>query len=485
MRLGYYFSLLVLGFFFTNLNAYELPNNNSSPTLKKNHLDKLSELSDAFAALAAHAQNGVVFISVSKRHFGRPLGTIDPYDYFRNQKNFEAGKQDLEPHQRFGLGSGFFFDRKNGLILTNHHVVEGALDITVRVHQGKVYDATVLGRDPHTDLAVLKINAKDFRSETVGELSFTKSNLTRAGELVFVYGSPYGLAGSLSLGVVSATKRGNLNITRIGDFIQTDAAINPGNSGGPLINSQGEVVGINTAIYSRSGGNSGIGFAIPAQLARSVATEIVKFGKVQRGFLGVQAQVLDDELREILDMPKGISGVLVQKVAESSPAAKVKLLTGDIISQVDGKKIKSESEFTELINSARPGSKVTLQVFRNKRTLRFNVTLDDWPSESYLAAQEDNKIELNQKDLGLTLRELNQELKQRFQVQASRGLMVLRVQAGSKAEKSGLNEGDLLLQIDSENLLSIKQLNHLAAKKKKSLLLVERKGETFFLPLTF
>ena len=336
-------SLIMVALFSTGLPvyAYELPKGGRAP-LDQEAVSHIAKISKGISTIASHAQKGVVFVSVSKTIKGLPFNYVNPFDFFFGDPFRGGGGQpDRAPEQRQeGVGSGFFVDLDKGYILTNNHVIEGADEIHLKLANGLSYDGKVVGRDKNTDVAIVQITDEKFKRRDLVALSLMEnSDSVEVGELAIALGAPFGLEASISLGVVSAIGRGNLSITALGNFIQTDAAINPGNSGGPLLNTKSEVIGVNTAIYSKSGGYNGIGFAIPANLVREVANQLINKGKVERGYLGVILSEIDPQFTEELGIPEGTKGVLIRSVEPDSQAAKAGMEAGDVVTAVDGRAV--------------------------------------------------------------------------------------------------------------------------------------------------
>ena len=341
-------------------------------------------------------------------------------------------------HQN-ALGSGVIVS-KDGHILTNNHVVAGADELTVQLSDNRQFKAKVVGTDPKTDLAVIKINAHDLLPAT---LAF--DDPVRVGQWVLAVGSPFGLKQTVTAGIISATGRGNVGLADYDDFLQTDAAINPGNSGGPLINLRGQVVGINTAIASNSGGYQGIGFAIPAALAHNVMEQLITTGKVTRGYLGVTIQELTPALGRSFGYTKS-HGILISDVLAQGPAATAGLKDGDIIMSMDGHTVGDLGTFRNDVAQTAPGTKVKLGIWRAGKAQEVTVTLGQLPS--HLALVGGNA---RVGSLGLTLGDLTPSLAQRFHLgAASTGALVVGVTPGSAAEMAGLEPGDLIVEVQGK-----------------------------------
>lgn len=370
------------------------------------------------------------------RHFQSPFGEDDPFhDFF---ERFFGNRPPREFKER-SLGSGFIID-KEGHIVTNNHVVENADEIKVKLKNGTEYDAEIVGRDSNTDIALVK-------AKGLGDMGTTKwgdSDRLKVGEWVVAIGSPFGLEHTVTAGIVSAKGR-VIGSGPYDDFIQTDASINPGNSGGPLVNLSGEVVGINTAIFSRSGGNVGIGFAIPANLARGIIEQLQVSGSVTRGWLGVSIQDLTPELAEYYGL-KDVKGAVVGQVFEGDPADKAGIEPKDVIIEVDGKKIEDSRDLSRTIAETSVGEKVNLKVLRDgkERTFSVEIVKRTDEKEEMIAAEG----EYEQTDLGMTVSSVTPELAREYNLTETEGVVVVRVEEDGPAQKAEVQEGDLLLEID-------------------------------------
>ena len=413
----------------------------------------------------------VVNISVSGRVRGQVpdfpgLDPNDPfYEFFRH---FRIPQQRGEQRVR-GQGSGFIV-REDGLILTNAHVVNDAEEVTVRLSDKREFKAKVLGADKNSDVAVLKIEARNLPTVKIGN-----SANTRVGEWVLAIGSPFGFESSATAGIVSAKSRSLPDDSYV-PFIQTDVAVNPGNSGGPLFNMSGEVIGINSQIYSRTGGYQGLSFAIPIDVAVSVQDQIVKYGKVQRGRLGVSIQEVDQSLAESFGLSQP-TGALISSVEKDSPAAQAGLEPGDVILSADGKEIQSSNELPPIIASIRPGTSARLQIWRKGKTQDIDVKVGGAKEE--LVASDDGK-EASSGKLGLALRQLRPE--ERRRLDGRNGLVVENVSGA--AARAGIRPGDLVLSVNGEPVTSVEQLRGLVAKASKRVaLLIQRGDATLFVPV--
>ena len=371
-----------------------------------------------------------------------------------------------------GQGSGFVVSA-DGLILTNAHVVRDASEVIVKLTDRREFKARVLGSDPKTDVAVLKIDAKDLPTVPLGSARDLK-----VGEWVLAIGSPFGFENSVSAGVVSAKGR-SLPDDSLVPFIQTDVAVNPGNSGGPLFNARGEVVGINSQIYSRSGGYQGVSFSIPIELAAKIKDQIVATGKVRHAQLGVAVQEVNQAFAESFQLDKP-EGALVASVSKGSPAEKAGLQAGDVIRQVNGQPIVASGDLPAWVGQAQPGQQAKLSVWRQGKPLELTATLGDASDKATKQARNDDAVGKGQ--LGLSLRPLDPE--ERREVGVSEGLVI--EQARGPAAAAGVQPGDVLLAINGAPAKNIEQVRAAMAKAtagKSVALLIERDGNKIFVPV--
>ena len=370
-------------------------------------------------------------------------------------------------------GSGVIID-PSGIVLTNNHVVEGAQSVMVRLHDGREMKGIDIKRDPRTDLAILRLDGKGpFPAARLGN-----SDAVGVGDWVLALGEPFGLEGSVTAGIISAKGRG-LGIAPRESFLQTDAAINPGNSGGPLVNIDGEVIGINTAISSRTGGYQGVGFAIPVNLAKWVADQLVQRGTVQRAYLGVAIQPVTHELAEKFQVPAR-KGVLVGEVRDNTPAAKAGMKPGDVVVEFNGQPVNQPSELQGLVEQTPVGSTVPVRVLRDGKTLTLNVTCLEQPKNYGLAedeASESGGTESSRFDkLGLEVGPLTPEVAERLGVQGSEGVVITRVEDGSLAELAGLRTGMVITEVNRKPVNSVEQFRAAVGQQPlaKGLLLLVR-----------
>jgi serine protease Do len=395
----------------------------------------------------------------------------------RNNDN-NNNNRDGSRRQPMGLGSGVIVS-PDGHILTNNHVVEGADDIVVTIGmKSHEYKAKKVGTDPQTDLAVLKIEATNLPAVTFGD-----SDKIRVGDIAIAVGNPFGLTQSVSMGVISATGRsvGIMGAEGYENFIQTDASINPGNSGGALVDVEGRLIGINTAIFSRTGGNQGIGFAVPSNLAHGIMESILKNGRVVRGYLGTGIQPLDEELATEFKI-KDQSGALVSEVRPDSPAAKAGIATGDVITEVDGRKIEGPRELRLLVGSMAPGTKVNVKITRDGQQKVVPVELGELHGEKNELAQ--SKPDADAPDVldGVTVADFDDTVRKELDIpEGTKGVVITNVEADSPSATAGLKRGDVILEIEKQPVSTAKQAVDLSEKlktQKKVLLRVSSKGAT-------
>lgn len=415
--------------------------------------------------IAESATDSVVFIStekVMKQQFNNPQ--FDPFEFFFNNPQDKAPKQ--REYKQTAFGSGVIFHKKDGkyYIMTNNHVIDDADTIKITIDHKTFYDGKVLGADPETDVAVVEIETKD--KLTIAETG-DSSNL-KVADFVIAIGNPFGLSHSMTFGIISALGRSDIAMDSAGftSFIQTDAAINPGNSGGPLLNIEGEVIGINTMIYSRTGGNIGIGFAIPINVAMKIADQLLTTGKIEHGWLGVGFEVLDDEKLQLLDIPKKYNtGILVREVYDESPADKAGLKTGDILLELNDKKLVKGSDLTIVIGSSLPGTQIKLKVLRDKREITVNVTLgsrSEFNAETNIPDESDYETLQN---YGIEVTNGDSLILKKYKLPDNvHGVVITRVTPGSIAERSGFAEGDLIYRINSEDIQTVKDLTTILAE---------------------
>jgi serine protease Do len=373
------------------------------------------------------------------------------------------------------LGSGVIVS-PDGYIMTNNHVIEGASDVRVTLSDKRQLEAKVVGSDPKTDIAVLKVNANNLSAITIGD-----SSKVQVGDYALAIGDPFGVGQTVTMGIVSAMNRGNLGIEDYEDFIQTDAPINPGNSGGALVNDRGELIGINTAILSHgSGGNEGIGFAVPVNLARAVMDQIMDHGKVNRAYLGVIIQDVTPGIAKAMGLTD-MKGVLVGDVSPSGPAQKSGIKRGDIILEVNGKPVADGRELRMSISMMKPDASVKLRILRNGNQSDMTVQLGDLPNDKEQAKTEEGKSEGILE--GVTLENLDsQSARQLGLPAATTGVVVTDISPSSPEAAAGLRPGDVIQEVNHQPVKNVAQLEEAVHKAGKNpLLLVNRKGTTLFI----
>ena len=447
---------------------------------------------ESFADLAAELLPKVVNISTTQTVEGRgfempQLPPGSPFeDFFKEffERNQGQGQQPQQrPRRATSLGSGFVVDAA-GFVVTNNHVIQDADEITVIFHDGSQLKAEVVGRDVKTDLAVLKVT-------TPGKLSavkFGNSDKSRVGDWVIAIGNPFGLGGTVTAGIVSARGR-DINSGPYDDFIQTDASINRGNSGGPLFNLQGEVVGINTAIFSPTGGSVGIGFAIPVASAEPVIRQLIKGGQVKRGWLGVHIQSVTEGIAETLGL-KQMTGALIASVIKGGPAEKAKIQPGDVVLKFDGRDVTEMRRLPRIVADTEVGKKVPVVIWRAGKEVRLDATVGQLEEETKVAARAgagkggegraDNGLALD--DIGITVAESSPRVRERLKIERDvKGVIVIGViDSGSAAEK-GIRPGDVIVEVSQQEVakpadVAAKIQEAKKAGRKSVLLLVEGQG---------
>ena len=422
-----------------------------------------------FAALAKQIGPAVVNVSTTQirktaQEGPLPFDPNDPMGQF--WQRFFGGRMPREPQRMNGVGSGFIIDR-NGTILTNYHVVDGAQKIAVTLSDGKNYDAKVIGKDQKSDIAVIKIDAgRDLPAVTFGD-----SDRLEVGEWVMAIGNPFGLDHTVTSGIVSAKGR-HIGTGPYDNFIQTDASINPGNSGGPLINLRGEVVGINTAIFSQSGGNIGIGFAIPTNSVKELLPQLRDKGKVVRGYLGTTVQKITPEIADSLGL-KQTRGALVAEVLKGSPAERAGVKPGDIIMEFDRKEIKDSADLPPLVARVTPGTTVQMKILRDGKEATLPLSVGEMKENEVVASAQEG-------DLGLTVQPVTPEIAQSLGLDRPDGLVITEVKPGSAADEAGLRAGDLIAEINRRPVKNLADYNREMARneKGKSILLLVRRGQS-------
>jgi serine protease Do len=466
-----------------------------APALDDNSVNALSALDHAMEALAAHVTPAVVNVTVTSRNRGESA-------HVRGQSQDQQGQdddqddqgQDQNPFQRFfgqqmpqmrrgpqiehGLGSGIVIS-PDGYIVTNNHVIDGAVDIRVTMNDRRVLPAKLIGADPLTDLAVIKVNGSNLPSVPWGD-----SAILKPGQSVLAFGNPFGFRFTVTRGIVSAVNRTNPysdDARKPGQFIQTDAAINPGNSGGPLVNAHGEVIGINTFLISPSGSFSGMGFAIPAQIAKPIIDTLLKDGKIEHARIGVGISDLTPENATFFHMSKA-SGAVVSQVEPDSPGSKAGLKVGDVITQINGKEVEDAGSLQANISADRPGAKITLGIFRDGKMESVPVTLEAMNKKQMASAGEPGSK--GKARWGVGLGELTPDLRDQLQLPSNvKGVVVTNVLPGSSADNAGLSRGDVIAEVNRRPVQSPadvqKELGAVPQGKDALVLVWSNGGSTF------
>ncbi len=465
--------ILSLTFLLFSVATYSIePPPSKSESEKCTNEELLKQISRGFSNVAKKATPAVVYIEShgtmeQAEKITRKGPHENPFDYFDddffNRFFGFPNEQKRQPKSKETVrGSGFFVS-KDGYIVTNNHVVENADKVTVTMTNGKKQIATVVGTDSKTDLAVIKVDGEGYSF-----LNFGDSDKLEVGDWAIAIGNPFGLQTSLTVGVVSAKGRNDLHIADIEDFIQTDAAINPGNSGGPLLNIEGDVIGVNTAIVSGSGGYMGIGFAIPSSMAKLIVNQLITEGQVTRGFLGVTLQPIDAELASFYQM-KQAQGALVTDVIADSPADKGGLKQEDVILGYNGTSVESLSAFRNYVSLLPPGSKVKLRVLRDGKEIDLNVIVAQLPNE-----ESPNTPLLK---LGLHVQEITPEMAQKLGLTEPKGIVITQVDPRTPAAEAGLKSGTLILAVNRQKVKTLAEFNaafNEAIKEERVLLMVQQ-----------
>jgi serine protease Do/serine protease DegQ len=371
---------------------------------------------------------------------------------------------DSQPRQRRtqSLGSGVIIDSESGYVVTNHHVIENADQIRVRLDDGRSFEAKVVGADPEADVAVIQIPAQGLKAINIGD-----SDSLRVGDFVVAIGNPFGLSQTATSGIVSALGRSGLGIEGYEDFIQTDASINQGNSGGALVNLRGELIGVNTAILARGGGNVGIGFAIPVNMVVSLTAQIIEFGEVRRGRLGVHIQDLTPELAQAFGVEAG-SGALISKVIPDSAAKAADLREGDVITMVNGRAIKGATELRNVIGLARADEEIELTYIRDRKSFNKKIRI------RAVVAESGRGIQISESFEGARLEDVDDSSSQNGQP----GIRVVEVTSGSAAWQAGLRSGDIILSVNRQWVFSLEDLVQIVNGRTSGLLLNIQRGES-------
>ena len=441
---------------------------------------------ESFAKLVKAVQPAVVNIATTARvqtaaipEFRFPEGS--PFErYFREFFDHGLpGQPETGPVPKArALGSGFIIDPE-GYVVTNNHVIDMAEEITVTVNGGDQYPAKIIGRDPKTDLAVLKVEA----DQPLPYVQFGDSDAAQVGDWVIAVGNPFGLGGSVSAGIISARGR-DIQAGPFDDYLQIDAPINRGNSGGPLFDRDGKVIGINTAIFSPSGGSIGIGFAIPSTMAKTIVEQLKESGQVERGFLGVHIQEVTDEIAQSLDLDEA-RGALIASVEPNGPADQAGLKTGDLILQFNGQKVDRLKDLPRLVAAAKAGEKSELRILRDGKEQVVEVRVGRMPGDEMSAMKSSESKGSDQARLGLSLAPLTPEYKQRLRLpDDAEGVAIVDVEPSSAAAREGLQAGDVIKRVGNKKVTTpdeVIQALESQANRKSVLLLVSRRGNDRFI----
>jgi len=446
---------------------------------------------ESFADLVEKLNPAVVNISTTQsvKGFGLPESQFifppgSPFEGFNDL--FKDQGPEVE-RKATSLGSGFIID-PSGIIVTNGHVVADAEEITVTLQDDTILQAEIIGRDKKIDIAILRVKT----DKQLPFVEFGNSDKVRVGDWILAIGNPYGLGGSVSAGIISARAR-DINVGLFDDFLQTDAAINRGNSGGPMFDMEGKVVGINTAIFSPSGGNVGIGFAIPSALAKPVIDQVIKYGRAKRAWLGVKIQGITKEIAESLGMQDD-KGALVLGVLPKSPAENIGLQEGDVIIKFNGSNIESMRKLPRIVAETPIGKNVAIQIYRDGAVKNYNIKLTEMVDEEEATTKPQkafphSDVQNESKEvLGMSLVALTKDIRAKYNIAAESGLLVIDTAKGSVAAERGIRRGQILIKANQKKLLNIADLETAISSAKKDgrdsiLLLVGAHTESRFIPL--
>lgn len=459
---------------------------------KTEGLDSVQQLEKVFEQVVEQVKPAVLSItSVKTIKHGQQRGM--PNDRFHSQPR--SGPEEGDPYKNFrdffgddffdrffrprfpegefkiqGLGSGVIVDSKNGYIITNNHVVEDADELKVILGDRREFDGTVVGTDPQSDLAVIKIDGDNLPSAKLGD-----SDSIRVGQWAIAIGNPFGLTQTVSVGVISAVGRANVGVAQYEDMIQTDAAINPGNSGGPLVNIKGEIIGINTAIFTRSGGYQGIGFAIPVNMVKFIMRDLIEKGKVTRGWLGVVIQDINPALADSFNVSV-TEGVIISDVQENSPAEKGGIKAGDIVVEYNGKPVRDVNHLRNIVAQTKAGEKAEVKVLRDGKEKTLTIEIGEQPAELFATGPRSS---LPEKELGMNVQTLTKELADNLGLEEDEyGVIVSDVSPGGAAAMSGIRQGDLIKEINRKKIKNVEDFEAALKKgdKRKGILMLIKRG---------
>jgi serine protease Do len=478
-------SLVALG-----SKGYKLPDTAALPHSSEQEIRTLKTFSKVFVNLAKQSRPALVFIKTTRQVQNRGRGGFPfPDDFFFPFFPPGGGPRDRGFQQQQSAGSGFLVDLKNGYVMTNNHVVQESNEITVQTFDDRKFKAKLIGSDASVDVAVLKL--ENFSAGSLRQLGLADSDGVEVGDWVVALGAPFSLPQTLTVGVVSALGRGGLGVlggAALEDFIQTDAAINPGNSGGPLVNLDGKVIGINTAISSPTGSSAGIGFAVPANMARLAAEMLINDGRVIRGFLGIEGrdfnELSPDLLRE-LRLSEDSQGTMIVGIVKGSPAERAELKPYDVIQTLNGNPVTSYSQFRTRLAFTKPGTEVRLGILRDGKAMDVKVKISQFSPEAAQRGTDDDDSDAQPgiaSDFGLSLKTLGSEMRKQLGIKTTQGVLVAGVADESYAAFAGLRRGDVITEINRKQVKSIKDvetaLKNAKDKPRDLLFLIERNGRS-------
>ncbi|HMK43651.1 MAG TPA: DegQ family serine endoprotease [Dissulfurispiraceae bacterium] len=472
-------ALLLIGFILGGVvySLFSSPSGQGISPFSPRVPKQIEETSRAFSEIVKAVSPSVVNISSTKILKRQQVPFDEFFDFFNP---FPDGRDRRFKEQ--SLGSGVLVS-EDGYIVTNNHVVEQSSEIRVILTDKRTFKAKLIGADPKTDIAIIKIDAKSLPVVPWGD-----SEKLQVGEFVLAIGNAFGLSNTVTMGIISAVGRADVGIADYEDFIQTDAAINPGNSGGPLVNIKGEIIGINTAIFSKTGGYQGIGFAVPSNMVRVVRDQLTKEGKVTRGWLGVTIQELTPEMASKFGL-KGADGVLVSDIAKNSPAAKAGIQRGDIVTQYNGKPVKDAGVLRNMVAQSQLGSGVNIKIIRKDKEMTIPVTIVELPADG---AENSSRPVPGDSSAGnalsgVSVTDLTPAISKQLGLDKDeKGVVILRIESGSAAEDAGLRKGDVLQEIDRQKVTSLNEFNRAFSRLRPDeavLLFVNRGGRKFYTTL--
>jgi serine protease Do len=472
--------LILFAILFIGGSTYYFAQENPAPTqsIQKpaatSSLNAARQMSQAFIEVSKRVTPSIVMI-MNEEKLSNAFGNDDFGDFFNNDffnQFFNFTPEQRERVQKT-LGSGVIIS-SDGYIITNNHVIDNSTKLQVTLPDGKRVSGSIIGSDPKTDLALIKVDSKKLQP-----ISFGNYQDIQVGECVLAIGSPFGEAfqRTVTAGIISAKGRSNVGITDYEDFLQTDAAINPGNSGGALVDLDGNLVGINTAIVSSTGSNAGVGFAIPVNIVQNVVQQLKQNGRVIRGFLGVTIQNLSPEMSRSLHL-ENVEGAVISDVGKGTPAEKAGLKAYDVITSINGSTVQNDTEVRNLIAGLKPGSRVVLGILRDGKQKSVSVAVGEMQAQT--VAENDQKDGQKEK-LGLELQDLTPALARELKSDLSSGAVIINVVPGSAAEDAGLQRGDIIFEINREPVKTAADVEKIVSKSDSTLLLaIERRGNSFF-----